>query len=175
MQQVEQPIDREHLEPLPDLIRVQAGRFPGTEILDLGSPAGFVGRKIAEDVPRWTVYSPHEFEDPPENLQPADLTFTKMEFEDGQLAAIVGAWIDDPIPHWSQAFLEEVFRVLAPGGRLFFLFRGPSPRNRTAPRQIPAEAVEMLEQAGFEHAAERRNRMLPDGSQLIRLRAVKPE
>lgn len=169
------PISPDHLEPLPDLIRVQTGRFPGTELLDLGSPEGFVGRKIAEDVPDWTVYTPHEVADGPENLETVDADFTDLGFEDDQLAAVVGVWIDDPIPHWSPAMLDEIYRVLAPAGRLLFLFRAPSPRNRSVSRQLPGNAAEMADAAGFEHAAERRTHFFPDGSQLVRLRAVKPE
>lgn len=175
MSQAQQLVEPRFLEALPDLIRIQAGRFPGTELLDLASPEGIVGRLIAEDVEDWTVYAAQPVEKAPENLETVDVDHEDLGFEDGQLAAVVGTWIADPIPHWSAAFLDELFRVLAPAGRVLFLFRAPSPRNPSAPRQLPAQAVRMMGEAGFEHAAERRMRLLPDGSQLVRLRAVKPE
>lgn len=175
MPQAEQTVEPRLLEPLPDLIRVQAGHFPGTEVFDLESPDGFVGRRLAEDASDWTVYTPHNVDEGPENLETVEFTYTDLGFEDGQLAAVVGAWISDPIQHWSPAFLEELYRVLAPEGRVLFLFRTSSPRNRSVPRQFPQSAVPMLADAGFEHAAERRLHVLPDGSTIVRLRAVKPE
>jgi SAM-dependent methyltransferase len=164
------------LEPLADRIRIQAGRFPGTEVLDLGSPEGYVGREIAGDAPSWTVYTTNEVDEAPDNLETVTIDgFGDLGFEDDQLAALVGVWIQDPIQAWKPSILTEWKRVLAPAGRLMFLFRGPGSRNPDAPRQLPSQAVAMLEDAGFEHAAERRLQFFPDGSDLLRLRAVKPE
>lgn len=169
-------VEPRFLEPLADRIRVQGGRFPGTEVLDLGSPGGYVGREIAEDAPSWTVYTANEVEDAPDNLETVQLDgFGDLGFEDDQLAALVGVWIRDPIQAWKPSILEEWHRVLAPAGRLLFLFRAPSSRNPEAPRQLPPQAIAMLEDAGFEHAGERRLQFFPDGSELVRLRAVKPE
>lgn len=174
-QATEELLAPRRLEPLADLVRVQAGRFPGTEVLDLASPRGVLARGLAREAPSWTVYAGGEVPGAPDNVETVDLDPGNLGFEDDQLAAVVGAWIDEPIATWSPAVLAELRRVLAPGGRLLFLFRAPSPRNPAAPRQLPEPAVRMLEEAGFEHAAERRLHLLADGSALLRLRAVEPE
>jgi len=169
-------VEPRFLEPLADRIRVQGGRFPGTEVLDLGSPRGYVGREIAQDAPSWTVYTLSDVDEAPDNLETVDIDgFGDLGFEDDQLAALVGVWIEGPIRAWKTSILDEWLRVLAPAGRLMFLFRAPSSRNPSAPRQIPSQAIAMLEDAGFEHASERRLQFFPDGSELVRLRAVKPE
>lgn len=155
-------------------IRIRAGRFPGDQILDLGSEDGFVGLAFAEAAEDWTVYAPQAPEDAPENLETVDLGADHLPFEDGQLAGVVGAYVTQAPEGWGPELAEELARVLVEEGRIQIAFRAPGPRSEPIARTLPDDAVETLTEAGFEHAMETKELELHDGSELRLLRAVKP-
>jgi len=169
---------REIVEPrklasIADRIRVEGGRFPGGEIVDLHSPEGRVGLEIAREAPGWTVYTSQPGESPPDNVEEI-ASFEAAGFEDGQLGGIVGTWLTEPIEAFRPERLASFHDALTSEGRIVFMFRGPSSRNEAVQRTIPPQAVDMLTEAGFEHAMETARSVFPDGSRLVRLRAIKP-
>lgn len=156
------------------LVRIRAGRFPGTEILDLGSEDGFLGEHIAASAEDWTVHSLTAPDQAPGNLETVDASFPQLPFETGQLAGVVAAAVDAPLDVVSPQLLEELARVLTEDGRFVVAFRAPGAHAPEAERRIPENAVDLLEAAGFDPVTETYEQHLRDGSELRLLRAVAP-
>lgn len=161
-------------EAIPDLIRIRAGRIPGTELLDLYSTDGFVAERLARKAEDWVVHAAVLPEDVPGNVEDATVKLPDLPFEDGELAAVVAAAIDAPLERFDEELLAEVHRVLVPEGRFIVAFRGASARRPDAARTLPEDAVDRLEEAGFDPVMETFEQHLRDGSELRLVRAVKP-
>ncbi len=173
----------ETTDPVPDAVRtrlaeqvrIKGGTVPREAALDLRSPDGFLGAAIANRSPGWTVYAtllPEE--DRPENLESVGISAPGLPFDDDELGMVTGAYLQETMEDWSPELAEEAFRVLAPGGTLVLLFRGPSPNHRGVRRAIPESAVGALRQAGFDKVDEVKVASLEDGSWVYRLAGVRP-
>lgn len=160
---------------LAEQARIKGGTVPREVAVDLWSPDGFLGAATARRSPNWTVYAslvPEE--DLPENLKTVGITFPDLPFDDDELGMVTGAYLQATMEDWSPELAEDIFRVLAPGGTLSLLFRGPSPDQRGVRRAIPESAVGALRQAGFDKVDEVKVASLDDGSWIYRLAGVKP-
>lgn len=157
---------------IADLVRVRSGRIPGTELLDLQSPDGFLAARIASRAEEWIVHAAELHPEAPGNVEEAGVGDDALDFEDEQLAAVMAVAVDEPL-EISAALVEEIHRVLVPEGRVLVLFRGPAPRAPDAPRTLPPDAVDAFASAGFDPVTETREQHLRDGSELMLLRAVK--
>lgn len=164
-------------EPVQDsiasLIRVRAGRVPGTRVLDLHSRDGFVAEQFA-DATDWTVHAPEALA-PVDGVETQDIDPPDLPFEDDSLAAIVGAYVEERADEWTAELLDEMTRVLVPGGRLVIAFQAPGPYTDDVERALPHNVIQALGRAGFEEATETTEQHLPDGSELRLLRAALPE
>lgn len=175
MQRPEPPALVEELrDVIPDMVRIRSGRIPGTEVLDIGSSDGFLAAGLAERSSGWTVHAALAPEDAPENVHAVDVEPHRLPFEDDQLAAIVGAYVLEPMDAFGPDLLNEASRVLVPEGRFTIVFRTPGPRASDVARTIPANAIEIAGRNGFDSATETTERHLHDGSELRLLRAVAP-
>lgn len=164
-------------EPVQDsiasLIRVRAGRVPGTTVLDLHSRDGFVAERFA-DTTDWTVHAPEELGST-EGVETHDIDPPSLPFEDDSLAAIVGAYVEERADEWTAELLDEMARVLVPEGRLVVAFQAPGPYTENVERALPHNVTQALGRAGFDEVTETTEQHLPDGSDLRLLRAALPE
>ena len=169
----EQLVGRGVRQRLVRMVRDSAGAFPGEEVLDLGSPDGFLARGLARESPRWTLYSP-EARSNEDNLVPVRLVGSRLPFADKQVAAAVAAFVDDRPSRLSAALVRDLYRVLAPRGRILLLGRSATSRAPDVQRTVPEEAAAWLTEAGFGRVANRRIMHLADGSEVSLLEATKP-
>lgn len=173
MPRAEDPLlDEAVQDSIASLIRVRAGRVPGTRVLDLHSRDGFVAERFA-DATDWTIHVPEDG-DAAENVDPSRIDPPDLPFEDDSLAAIVGAYIEERADEWTAELLDELARVLVPEGRLVIAFQAPGPYTEDVERALPRNVIQALGRAGFEEATETTEQHLPDGSELRLLRAALP-
>ncbi len=158
---------------IADVLRVQAGRVPGSVVLDVSSREGFLARRLALKAEDWVVYSGQAVRDVPGNVEEVSLSLPDLPFEDALLGGVFGAPIESSLDV-SEALAGEFFRVLVPNGRVVLAFRSPSHRAPGVSRSVPLGAVGALEKAGFVSVMEIKERPLRDGSEVRVLRAVKP-
>lgn len=169
------PLADEVLTRLADQALIKGGTVPRQTAVDLGSPGGFLGAGTARRSPGWTVHTPQiPEEEAPDNLERVELPLPELPFDDESVGLITGAYLEGPMKDWSPELADEAFRVLAPGGTVALLFRGPSPDDRAIRRSIPESGVEALRHAGFDKVDEVRVASLDDGSWIYRLAGVKP-
>lgn len=165
----------EVLTRLAEQVRIKGGTVPRTVALDLRSPDGFLGAAVARRSPGWTVYAtllPPE--DRPGNLETIGVSLPELPFDAEALGMVTGAYLHETMEGWSPELADEISRVLAPGGTLALLFRGPSPNNRNVRRGIPEHAVGALRHAGFDKVDEVKVSTLDDQSWVYRLAGTKP-
>ncbi len=158
---------------IADRVRVRAGRVPGTRIVDLFSRDGFLADRIARKAEDWVVHAAQSPPEPPGNVEDTPLELPDLPFEEGSIALVVAAAIEQPFDVTPE-LLDEVARVLVPEGRFIVVFRSPSHRAPDAPRSIEGDVAADLEAAGFDPVTETKERHLRDGSELRMVRAVKP-
>lgn len=164
-------------EPVQDsiasLIRVRAGRVPGTTVLDLHSRDGFVAERFA-GATDWTIHA-SDAAGPLEGVETHEIDPPSLPFDDGSLATIVGAYVEERGDEWGAELLDEMARVLVLEGRLVIAFQAPGPYTEDVERALPHNVTQALGRAGFEEATETTEQHLPDGSELRLLRAALPE
>lgn len=165
----------EMLTRLAEQVRIKGGTVPRTVALDLRSPDGFLGAAVARGSPGWTVYATLlPAEDRPANLESIGVSLPELPFESEELGVVTGAYLHETMENWSPELAEEISRVLAPGGTVALLFRGPSPHQRNVRRGIPEHAIEALRHAGFDKVDEVKVSALGDQSWVYRLAGTKP-
>ncbi len=174
----EQILGRGVRKRLVGLVRDNAGMVPGEDLVDLHSIDAFLGLGLARRAPNWHVFSndpmPEGERTPPGNWERRALSPPELPFDEGSLAAVVGAFLTGAYEPWSPALADEICRVLAPDGRVLFLVRGPSPRVSDLEPGLPEDAVDTLLAAGLKRGKSARQMHLLDGSEVHLLDGTAP-
>ncbi|MCB0630274.1 MAG: methyltransferase domain-containing protein [Saprospiraceae bacterium] len=108
--------------PYLDFVKIK----PGDQVLEIGSGLGIIAHAIAETYPSAQVtgleYAAEQIAGSPQDLE--NLTFRQgdahhIPFADASLDVVYGRYILEHVHDPSQV-LREVYRVLKPGGRVYF-------------------------------------------------------
>lgn len=108
--------------PFLEFVQIQ----PNEQVLEIGSGLGIIAHRIAEAHPSTTVrgleYAPEQIAGCPQGLP--NLTFQqgdahRIPFDNGTFDVVYGRYILEHV-HDATQVLREVYRVLKPGGRVYF-------------------------------------------------------